>query len=255
MIEALIFDVDGTLAETERDGHRIAFNRAFAAVGLDWHWDEALYGELLAVTGGKERLRHYWAQRDPEAAANPGTEAFVQRLHRLKTDFYTDIVARGGIPLRPGVQRLLHEAQSRRVRLAIATTTTPGNVSALLEATLGRGAAGLFEVIGAGDVVPAKKPAPDIYVHVLELLGVPPDRCAAVEDSEPGLAAAVAAGIPTLVTESEYTRGGNFAGAMAVVDALGEPDAPASGSAAGRPWRGVVDVGQIGRWMVAPPVA
>jgi beta-phosphoglucomutase-like phosphatase (HAD superfamily) len=205
MLRALVWDVDGTLAETEHDGHRIAFNQAFADDGLGWHWDEALYRELLATTGGKERMRGWWQRVDPAAAAAPEAAARIARLHARKTAFYVDLVARGAVQLRPGVARLLHASREAGITLAIATTTSPDNVQALLQATLGADSPGWFACIGAGDVVPAKKPAPDIYHWVLQRLGLAAADCLALEDSAPGSAAAVAAGLPTVVTRSRYT--------------------------------------------------
>lgn len=205
MLRALVWDVDGTLAETEHDGHRIAFNQAFAEAGLDWRWDASLYGELLATTGGKERMRAWWQRLDPVGAASPEAAARTAGLHARKTAIYGDLVARGAVHLRPGVARLLQAARADGLTLAIATTTAPDNVQALLQATLGPASLGWFACIGAGDVVPAKKPAPDIYHWVLQRLGLPADACLALEDSSPGSAAAVAAGLPTVVTRSRYT--------------------------------------------------
>ncbi len=219
-IQALIFDVDGTLAETERDGHRPAFNQAFAEAGLPWVWDEALYGKLLAITGGKERITHYAQHYHPEFSNAPDFTERVKRLHQAKTAHYVAQVARGQLPLRPGIARLLREARLKGLRLAIATTTSPDNVTTLLEATLGPAAAQWFEVIGAGDIVAQKKPAPDIYCWVLAQLGLPAKACLAIEDSPPGLQAARAAGLRCLVTPGEYTLNQDFSGALAVIENL-----------------------------------
>jgi len=220
--QAIIFDVDGTLAETERDGHRPAFNRAFAEFGLNWHWDEALYGRLLDITGGKERIRHFAGQAAPDIAARVDFADLVTKLHAAKTAHYLRLVDQGRLPLRPGVAELIAAARQAGIRLAIATTTSPENVDALLRAGLAAESPGWFEVIGAGDIVPAKKPAPDIYCWVLEKLGLPPAACLAIEDSANGLRAALAAGIPTLVTVGEYTAGQDFPGALRVVAGLDE---------------------------------
>lgn len=228
VLEALVFDVDGTLADTERDGHRPAFNLAFEDFGLDWHWDEALYGKLLEVTGGKERIRHYLEQHRPDVLAQANVGAMITELHKAKTRHYNEILASGCIPMRPGIKRLLQEARETGIRLAIATTTTPENVTSLLKYSLAADAGSWFEVIAAGDIVPAKKPAPDIYLYALDKLCLSPQQCLAIEDSENGLRASRAAGIPTLVTTNGYTLNQEFSGALAVLDHLGEPDMPAT---------------------------
>lgn len=227
-LQALIFDVDGTLADTERDGHRVAFNQAFAGVGLDWVWSVELYADLLSVTGGKERIRYYLRRyrQDFQVPGGGDLDAFIADLHARKTGCYVQLLESGGIPLRPGVARLLDEARAAGMRLAIATTTTPENVEVLLRTTLGEQAIDWFDVMAAGDVVPAKKPAPDIFSHALDAMQLAPEACLAFEDSQHGLAAARGAGCRTLVTINDYTRGQDFSGAWLVLEDLGEPDRP-----------------------------
>lgn len=221
-LKALIFDIDGTLADTERDGHRVAFNAAFEEARLPWRWDVRLYGELLAVTGGKERMVHFAREHAPVLAASPEFPNLIRKLHTLKTQHYIQLVQAGRISFRPGIARLILDARAAGIRLAIATTTSPENVHALLRASLGLDAEGWFDAIGAGDIVPSKKPAPDIYQWVLERLGLEAAACLAIEDSENGLRAACGAGIPTLVTKNDYTHGHNFSGALAVLPDLAD---------------------------------
>jgi len=224
-LTTLLFDVDGTLADTE-ETHRLSFNKAFRQAGLDWEWSQALYGELLAVTGGKERIKHYLATHRPDFEPPLNLDEYVAGLHAAKTDIYTRTMAAGELALRPGVLRLLEEARTAGLRLGIATTTTPANVTALLQHSISPESIDWFEVIAAGSVVPAKKPAPDIYHYAMQAMGVGADECLALEDSENGLHAARDAGLETLITVSQYTRDHDFTGAALVVDTLGEPDAP-----------------------------
>lgn len=223
MLKGLIFDVDGTLADTERDGHRVAFNAAFRSFGLDWDWNVSLYGELLAITGGKERIRHYLTHHCPGRLMAAGLMPHIPALHKEKTRHYMELLQQGHIPLRPGIRRLLAAARRHGIRLAIATTTTQDNVDTLLSQTLGPAATTWFDVIAAGDVVAQKKPAPDIYHLALRQLGLQPAECLAIEDSENGLRSSLAAGVPTLVTVNAYTRHQCFNGAVAVLSDLGEP--------------------------------
>ncbi|MEQ1695657.1 MAG: HAD-IA family hydrolase [Hyphomicrobiaceae bacterium] len=236
VLKALIFDVDGTLAETE-EAHRTAFNAAFKEAGLDWFWDYALYANLLKTTGGKERIRHFVKQYRTSASGDD-LDALIGMLHRRKTAIYTQLVSSGQIDLRPGIRELIEAARSDGIRLAIATTTSMPNVEALLLATLGAGGVEAFEIIGAGDDVPQKKPAPDIYLSVLAQLALPASACLALEDSNNGLRSALAAQIPVLITTSAYSCDEDFADARIVVAQLtdlipmglilksGTPDAP-----------------------------
>ena len=225
-LTTLLFDVDGTLAETERDGHRVAFNQAFTGAGLDWQWDTTLYGELLAVTGGKERIRYYLETVNTAFQPEGDLDALIKTLHASKTAHYVALLARNEVGLRPGVVRLMAEAREAGMRLAIVTTTTPANVTALISNTLGAAALDWFECIAAGDIVPAKKPAPDIYQYCLTQMQVIAAECLAFEDSGNGVRSSVDAGIPTLVTQNDYTAKDDFTGAVAVYNHLGEPDAP-----------------------------
>lgn len=220
-VEALIFDVDGTLADTE-DAHRQAFNDAFRAHGLDFCWSRELYRELLQVTGGKERLAAFFHRARLAAGERLLLSGLIPRLHATKTSFYLERMKLGRVPLRPGVRRLMTEARAAGVRLAIASTTSPENVSALLEGALGDGALEEFSVVATGDAVPRKKPAPDIYLLALSRLGATARRAIAFEDSAIGVAAAKAAGLFTVATPSDWTGGQDLAAADLVLPSLAD---------------------------------
>lgn len=222
-LQALIFDVDGTLANTERDGHRVAFNHAFSEQGLDWHWSIDFYRELLTVTGGKERIKYYIDQYQPNLPNIDNLTEFITNLHQLKNQYYQALLKEGAIPLRPGIKRLITEAKNQGIRLAIATTSALPNVMALLETTLDPN---WFEVIAAGDIVPEKKPAPDIYFYVLKQMNLAAKNCLVFEDSQHGLQAATKAKLKTIVTVNNYTENQNFERAILVVHHLGEPNNP-----------------------------
>ncbi len=225
-LKALIFDVDGTLAETE-EAHREAFNLVFAENGLNWRWDRKLYGKLLEITGGKERMRHFVNTYSPQDGARfAADDALIAAMHKRKTQIYTDLVRTGEVPLRPGVERLIREARAAGVRLAISTTTNLLPLQALFEGTLGLEALDGFDAVAAGDMVAHKKPAPDLYLLALEELDLPAENCLALEDSRNGLVSAQAAGLETLITVNTYTQEQDFSGALGVLSDLGEPDSP-----------------------------
>ena len=211
-LQALIFDVDGTLAETE-ELHRRAFNESFAAAGLSWVWDQVLYGQLLEVTGGKERVAHFISAYGATPSLDTAT---IAGLHADKTQRYAALIDQGDIALRPGIEQVLKEAVAGGIRLAIATTTSRPNVDALLRATL---SSHPFEVIAAGDEVGAKKPAPDIYQLALQRLGLPAADCVAIEDTVNGLRSAQAAGLHCIITPSVYGGTGPFPNALRIADA------------------------------------
>jgi HAD superfamily hydrolase (TIGR01509 family) len=224
-IKALIFDVDGTLADTE-EAHRRAFNSAFERHGLPWHWSTEEYARLLKTTGGKERIGVYVDSLTIDEAERRALKAQISALHQTKTDDYTRLVRDGQVPLREGVARLIDEAQRAGVSVSIATTTSLANIEALLSVNLGRGALDSFSVIGAAEHAGRKKPAPDVFEYVLKELQESAADCVAIEDSANGLAAAKAAGLFTVITPSPWTRGENFEGADLVLSSLGSSPHP-----------------------------
>ena len=220
MFKAIIFDVDGTLAETE-ETHRKAFNLAFKLKGLPWHWDQSTYRQLLQISGGKERIRHFVERHDPDQVQANNLDGWIPDIHQTKTVIYTQMISNGDVKLRSGIRQVINTATRQGIRLAIATTTSLPNIDALLQSTLGNDGRALFEVICAGDSVPNKKPAPDIYLLALEMLGLAAKDCVAIEDSRNGLLSSCGAGIPTVVTPGIYTNDQNFAEASLVVNCLG----------------------------------
>jgi HAD superfamily hydrolase (TIGR01509 family) len=218
-IKAIIFDVDGTIADTE-DAHRKSFNKAFAENNLDWNWDVALYDKLLKVTGGKERIKYFVESFLTGFSKPVDYDAFVKKLHAVKTTHYTAMMRAGDVPLRPGIKQLINDARKTGLTLAIATTTSPENVGALLEVGLGANWGSYFASVGCGDIVPLKKPAPDIYNWVLNEIKISPADCIALEDSYNGLRSSLAAGIKTYITTNHYTRAQDFTGATAVFEDL-----------------------------------
>ena len=219
-MKALIFDCDGVLVDTERDGHRVAFNRAFVAAGIDTEWDVDLYGELLKIAGGKERMTYYFNEAgwpDGQTAAT-----LIPELHKKKTAIFTELIANGSLPLRPGVARIVAEAHAAGVRLGVCTTSDPKAIDGVLD-LLGAKRKAWFEIVLAGDVVKKKKPDPEIYNLAKQRLGLDARDCVVIEDSRNGLLSALGAGMRCLITTSAYTLDEDFTGAAKVVPELGDP--------------------------------
>lgn len=223
MLSALIFDVDGTLADTE-SVHLDAFNHAFREEGFDWHWDVPLYTQLLETSGGKERILSYWRSVQPDLKELDGgaVQATVARLHEIKTAWYENAVNSGAVSLRPGVLALMDDARARGLQLAIATTTSPVNIAALLRSAIGPDWRTHFLAVGDASNAPIKKPHPQVYQKVLADMGMPAAQCVAFEDSANGLKAATAAGLPTVITPNSYTAHHDFTGALRVVPDLSQ---------------------------------
>ncbi|WP_329455295.1 HAD-IA family hydrolase [Streptomyces sp. NBC_01497] len=225
-VPALIFDCDGVLADTERDGHLPAFNETFAEFGLPVRWSDAEYAQLVKVGGGKERMKTLLT---PEFLAGTGLpddpaalDAEVAKWHRRKTEIYTGIIASGAVPPRPGVRRIAEEAADAGWALAVASTSAERSVRSVLDVAVGHALAPRFAVF-AGDVVAHKKPAPDIYELTVARLGLDGADAVVVEDSRNGMLAALAAGLGCAVTTSAYTAEEDFTGASLVVSSLGDP--------------------------------
>ena len=225
-LKALIFDVDGTLADTEMNGHRVAYNRAFERLALDWNWSEDRYGELLAVTGGKERMKYFVENYQPVLPADKSLQELIAEIYITKTDIFREMLLTGLIPLRSGVARIFKEAREAGIRLAIATTTAPSNVQYLLSSNLGEEALDWFDIIAAGDIVENKKPSPEIYQLVLREMDLEANECIAFEDSENGCVSATGADLPVIITVTSYPRDEQFNGARLVLDQFGDPGQP-----------------------------
>lgn len=221
MLKSLIFDVDGTLADTE-SAHRAAFNQAFLEVGKDWVWDEPLYTRLLEISGGKERILQYWREVQPDLRdiGGNGVRDTVARIHELKTAAYERVVQEGAVQLRPGVLRLIEAAYQEGLQLAIATTTSPVNIAALLRSAIGHDWGQYFFVIEDASTAPNKKPHPQVYLQTLKRLQLPASECLAFEDSSNGLRAAMTSGLATVVTPNRFTSHHDFSGALRVLPDL-----------------------------------
>lgn len=221
MLQALIFDVDGTLADTEM-AHLAAFNHAFAEVGLDWHWDVKLYTQLLEVSGGKERIRAYWESRGdmPQAIGSGAVEQTIAHLHEIKTAAYEQAVQDGQVQMRPGVLPLMSAARAAGLQLAIATTTSPVNIASLLRRAIGPDWRLHFSVVEDASTAPRKKPDPMVYQQTLARLGLAASTCLALEDSANGLKSAMQAGLSTVITPNDFTAHHDFTGALRVLPSL-----------------------------------
>jgi HAD superfamily hydrolase (TIGR01509 family) len=225
MLKAIIFDCDGVLVDTERDGHRVGFNRAFEQFGINAEWDVALYGKLLQVAGGKERMRAYFDEYGwpPSAETDEARDALIKDLHKAKTAITAGLVGEGALQLRPGISRIVDEAIAAGVKLGVCTTSNPLFIDAVLD-LFGPERKARFAFVHAGDCVARKKPDPAIYELAKQSLGLPVEQCVVIEDSRNGLLAAKGAGLPCLITTSTYTVDEDFSEADRVVPELG--DAP-----------------------------
>lgn len=243
-LRAVLFDVDGTLADTEALGHRPAYNRAFRKLGLPFRWGPKLYRKLLRQPGGRERLKYYVQRYRPDlgaeaAEAERDIDAWVAKVHELKSSYFRRFMRHGRVPLRPGIARLMREARESGLRLAIVTNASAKTLEPVLRYSMGPELAAEVAVIASGEEVQHKKPAPDLYRLAMQRLGIGPGDCVALEDSEMGLSAATAAGVPAVVTVNSDTLEQDFSSAALVVSSLGEPGAPTRvlrGRLDGYPW-------------------
>ena len=225
MLHALIFDVDGTLADTEM-AHLAAFNHAFGVCGLDWQWDVDTYTRLLHISGGRERLAHYWKTHNAGTRAidSGAIQDVIERVHLEKTAAYEQAVQDGQVAMRPGVLSLIDSAATAGLKLAIATTTSPVNIAALLRRAMGEDWRKRFAVVEDASTAHLKKPHPMVYLQTLQRLRLPAEDCIAFEDSQNGLIAARAAGLATVITRNRFTMDHDFQGARIVLDDLAGMD-------------------------------
>jgi HAD superfamily hydrolase (TIGR01509 family) len=225
-LKAIFFDMDGTIIDTEKDGHRVAFNEAFARLGINAEWDVAKYHQLLQIAGGKERMKFFFQGEGKEfLPAEKSIDDFVQQLHLLKTEIFVSLIESSKLPLRPGIKRLMQEANEKGILIGICTTSNEKAVKAIVNSLL----TGIkIDLILAGDIVANKKPDPEIYLLALQKTGLAGDEVLVVEDSENGLIAGKAAGIKVLVTVNEYTKNENMTGAEAVITSLGDENEKAN---------------------------
>jgi HAD superfamily hydrolase (TIGR01509 family) len=252
VLQVLLWDVDGTLAETERDGHRVAFNQSFESLGVPWRWSEAYYGELLLVAGGRERLLHDMQRQSGAPSDESARQALAERLHRLKNEHYARLVREGRLPLRPGVAELMSDCERAGLRMGIATTTSGSNVAALLEQHLGSKWRSRFVAVVCAEEAPKKKPDPQVYQMALASLQLSAHEAVAIEDSPAGMQAALSAGLPVVVTHSGYFPGFRTDAALAAGPSLGQSEGwrPRAEARATR-----IDLAQITEWFARSPRA
>ena len=225
MLKAILFDVDGTLANTE-DTHRKSFNDAFSEFGLGYHWSEQEYIDLLSISGGRERLISFLKSRNFQVKGDMDLRDFSYRLHERKSEIYRQKLVDGHIALRCGVERLIHEARNKGMKLGIATASSLRNVETLIHNNLGSGGMSLFDVVVTSDIIKDKKPSPVVYQFATAELGLTPDHCVAIEDTSNGNRSALLSGIRTVITTHAFTKDDDFTGASLIIDQLGEPDSP-----------------------------
>ncbi len=248
MIKAVFFDMDGVIVDTERYGHRVAFNEAFKEFGLDFEWDDNEYHNLLQTGGGKERIAYYLKSIDfkgEEYLANP--DDYIKKIHKRKTELFVDMISKGKLPLRPGIKRLMKEINEAGLYLGVCTTSNENSAKAVIKSLLGDIK---FDLLIAGDMVSKKKPDPEIYLKAIENAGILPEEGWVIEDSNIGVSAAVKAGLNVAATVNEYTKNEDVYSAAIVVDCLGEPSGPSSviqGNSSVKFFKGYVDLDLLKR--------